>query len=175
MKRYFSLTLPAVLVALLLSCDVNRETAVINNSDRKITFQWSRYDGNKITLNPQESATSEYLHTDLFDLQPEKRVSQERSENTITISVLPSWEVRVNNTLEYPVTLTAEGWMEDMDDIQPGSVNDGSRKIIYTDKPVFRAVSGTFPCEARYQIIDNIVYVTIYSAYLGFIHKRYYI
>jgi hypothetical protein len=148
---------------IVFSCDTSRETVVINNSDRLITFQWSRYDSNKITLNPQGSVTSEYLHTDLFDLQPEKRVLQERSQNTITVSNLPSWEVRVNNTLEYPISLTAEGWMDDMMDIQPGYADDDNHKgIIYTKDPVFEiTASNNSPVEAKYQILEDILYVTI--------------
>jgi hypothetical protein len=160
MKRYFSL-LPLIVltVLVLLSCDTNRETTVVNDSNRPITFQWSGYDDNKITLNPRESITSEYLHADLFDLQPEKRVSQQRSQNTITVSNLPSWEVRVNNTLGYPVTLTAGGWMEDMINIPPGG--EHSTGVIFTDKPVFSVSTGSFPATAQYQIVDNIMYVTI--------------
>jgi hypothetical protein len=162
MKRYFSLLPLAALAALLLSCDTNRETAVINNSDRKITFQWSRYDGNKITLNPQESVTSEYLHTDLFNLQPEKRVLQNYSQNEITVSNLPSWEVRVNNTLEYPITLTADGWMDDIKDIQPGYADDDNHKgEIFTNNPTFNVFVDSFPATAEYQVIDSIMYVTI--------------
>jgi hypothetical protein len=148
-----------IIFILFFSCDTNRETAVINDSSRLITFQWSGYDDNKITLNPQESITSEYLHTDLFDLQPEKRVSQQRSQNTITISNLPSREVRVHNTLGYPVTLTAGGWMEDMANISPG--DDHSTGVIFTDKPVFSVSTGSFPATAQYQIIDGVMYVTI--------------
>lgn len=160
MKRYFSLPLLAA-VLLFFSCDTNRETTVTNNSDRLVIFQWSRYDSSKITLNPQETTTSEYLHADLFDLQPGKRVSQQRSQNTITISNLPSWEVRVNNTLGYPVTLTADGWMDDMIDIQPGN-DDNHIGIIYTNNPVFGATaSDGFPIEAQCQVIENIFYVTI--------------
>jgi hypothetical protein len=147
----------------VLSCNTNRETTVINISDKLITFQWSKYDDTKVTLNPQESIASEYLYTDLFDLQPDKRVSQNRSQNIITISSLPFWEIRVNNTLEYPVTLTAGGWMENMVNIQPGYADDDNHKgVIYTRNPVFEiTIPNNFPNEVKYQMIEDIFYVTL--------------
>jgi hypothetical protein len=163
MKRCFSL-LPLVLAALVLaSCDnTNHETTVINNSSHQIIFQWSKYDDRKIILNPQESIISEYIHADLFDLQPVKRVLQEYAQNTITVSNCPSWILRVDNRLSIPVTLSADGWMDIMENIPPGDTNDQAHtNVIFTDKPIFSVVTDSFPAAAQYQIIDNVMYVTI--------------
>jgi hypothetical protein len=150
------------LIVVFAACTID-ETTVINNSNKMITFRWSKYDDNKITLNPQEAITSEYLYTELFDLQPYKRVSQKRSQTAIVVSELPSWEVRVNNALGYPVTLTADGWMDDMSNIQPGYIDDDNHKgIIFTSKPVFSIyTTDNFLATIQYQIVDNIMYVMI--------------
>jgi hypothetical protein len=157
----------ALFVSLLIfvSCKPNPDTTVINNSDFQAIFNWSK-NSDTIILDPNNVITAEYFFTDLFNLQPEKRILYKRTssdgENLITISNLPSWEVRVNNTLAYPVTLGADGWMNDMYDIKHGDANDDNHKgIIYTDKPTFKVISNTFPNEVLYQMNDNIFYVTI--------------
>jgi hypothetical protein len=150
------------LIAVLSACTTD-ETTVINNSDEMITFQWSKFNDTKIILNPKEAITSEYLYTELIDLQPYKRVSQKRSQNKIFVSDLPSWEVRVNNTLAYPVKLTADGWMDDMINIQPGYTDDDNHKgIIFTNKPAFSVyTTDNFPAAIQYQIVDTIMYVNV--------------
>jgi hypothetical protein len=165
MKRCLSL-LPLAFAALIFAAceNTNNETTVINISTHQIIFQWSRYDDRKIILNQQESITSEYLHTDLFDLQPSKRVLQEYSKSTITVSNCPSWVLRVDNKLSIPVTLSADGWMDIMENIPPGAGDTNDQihtNVIFTNKPIFSVVTNSFPATAQYQIIDNVMYVTI--------------
>jgi hypothetical protein len=101
-------------VTLLASCKLNPGTTVINDSTLQATFRYSRYDETAKTLMSGLTTTSEYFYTNLYNLQPDKRVSQTRigsDDNIIIISNIPSIELYVNNTLSFPVSLSADGWM----------------------------------------------------------------
>jgi hypothetical protein len=162
MKQYL-LLLPVV--ALLASCKLNPGTTVINDSTLQATFRYSRYDETAKTLMPGLTITSEYFYTNLYDLRPDKRVSQTRldsDDNIIIISNIPAIELYVNNTLPFSVSLSADGWMDDMKNIPPGDDSDQQHKgAIFTDKPIFSVFTDSFPATAQYQIIGKVMYVTI--------------
>jgi PBP1b-binding outer membrane lipoprotein LpoB len=164
MKKLYTTFL--ILVVFFVGCKTNPGTTVINEADREVTFRYSRYDTTNVTLSPGQSATSEYFHTGLYDLKPAKRVTQKmigsNTDNVITITTLPSWEVRVKNTLAEAISLTADGWMDEMVNILPGDADDVNHKgRIYTNKPSFRAASATFLGAVDYVIVGDVIYVTI--------------
>jgi hypothetical protein len=163
MKRYFFLL---SIIALFVSCKLNPDTEVINKSITVVTFKYSRYEKTTETLVPGQTTTSEYFFTELYDLQPDKRVSQTRhrsdDDNTITISDIQGIELYVNNTFSFPVSLSADGWMDEMANIQPGDTNDDNHKgKIYTDKPTFTVHTDGSIATAQYQIKNGVMYATI--------------
>jgi hypothetical protein len=151
------------IVILLLSCNlIPPDTTVVNNSSYSVSFQYSHTDKKIETLNHNTSTSTKYSFSSVIILQPEKRVKQNRNGSIITISDLPSWEVYVENKTENPITLVANGWMDEMA-IPMGDFTDlpSQKGVVYTDKPEFFVVSDTFPYDVKWQFIDNIFYVFI--------------
>jgi len=70
--------------------------------------------------------------------------------------------VYAENKTNNPITLTADGWMEEL--IVPvGDFSDlpSQKGIIHTNKPQFSVASDTFPYDIKWQFINNIFYVVI--------------
>ncbi|MDR0313811.1 MAG: hypothetical protein LBI14_09450 [Treponema sp.] len=157
--------LAIAIVFLLLACDnFSQNTTVINNSSRTILFQWTKENSSIIALNPNEMRKVNYGVFSVYNLQPEKRVTQSlNSGSIISVTDISPYEVRVENSLSRAVTLTAGGWMENMVDIAPGWNDDDNHKgLVYTTTPNFHVPSDTFPVKVEYQFINNIFYVKIY-------------
>jgi hypothetical protein len=153
-----------ILAFLLVFCKMPSDTTVVNNSSRTVSFLYSHTDKNTKTLNPNASISAEYFLSSIIILQPEKRVKQDRElySSIITISDLPSWEIHVENKTDNLITLTANGWMDEMN-VPVGDFVDLSEQkgIIYTNKPQFSVTSNTFPYDVQWQFRDNIFYVII--------------
>jgi hypothetical protein len=168
MRRCFSLLLPVVLAALTLAaCDHDwKYIAITNESDYPVIFKFNNVEGEKSLLAGQSQTFDSYWTTELDYYAPDKRVSYSYTSDRDSVSGAfknrPSWEIRVNNTLNIPVNLSADGWMEDMANIPPSYDSDQNHAgVIFTDKPIFSVSTGSFPATAQYQIIDGIMYVTI--------------
>ncbi|MCL2759033.1 MAG: hypothetical protein FWD22_02350 [Treponema sp.] len=149
----------------LVSCNINENSTVINESTRQISFQWSKNNPSVIILETGQSESIEYSFARVHNLQPAKRVKQIWDDgNIISINDIIPYEIRVENTLSDPVTLEADGWMDAMINIIPGEYidDDSQRGNVYTNKPKFSVTSYTFPVIVQYQFIDNIFYVKIY-------------
>jgi hypothetical protein len=65
--------------------------------------------------------------------------------------------------LSTAATLTANGWMDSMENIESGSTDDQNHTgLIFTDEPVFTAIAKGFPAVVVFYIAeDGIMYVTI--------------
>jgi hypothetical protein len=75
-----------------------------------------------------------------------------------TFKNLPSWQILVKNELSTSVTLTADGWMENMNIIS----GDTGTGVIFTNEPKFTAISDGFPKTVDFYIAeDNVMYATI--------------
>jgi hypothetical protein len=161
MKKLF---LALSLILMLVSCKIPSDTTVVNNSSRTVSFLYSHTDKKIKTLNPNTSISADYFFNSIIILQPEKRVKQDRELNSsiITISDLPSWEVHVENKTDNLITLTANGWMDEIN-IPVGDFVDlpEQKGIIYTNKPQFSVASNTFPYDVQWQFVDDIFYVLI--------------
>ena len=154
------------IVFLLQSCNFTQpDTTVINNSSFPISFKFSRYSEDTILLNQNDTVSSKYNFSGIVIIQPEKRVTQSREQlsNIITISDLPSWEVRVENRTLRTITLAAGGWMDNLVNIPIGSFidDDAHKGRVYTRTPNFIVASNTFPFNIQWQFRNNIFYVVI--------------
>jgi hypothetical protein len=147
----------------IFSCNlVPSDTTIVNNSSFNVSFQRSYEDSRVETLYPDTSISIKYFHTGIIILQPEKRVRQDREGNVITLKDLPSWEVYVENKTESQLTLSASGWMDEMEVLAGDFADLPSQKgIIYTNKPQFSVASDTFPYDIKWQFVDDIFYVVI--------------
>jgi hypothetical protein len=167
MKQLLSLSF--ILLVTLTSCDHNWEYAVITNeSERSVTFKFKGVDSEE-TLTPGQSKKFDSYWTTSFDhYSNDKRVSYSYTSDYSSFhgvfEDIPPIEVHVNNKLDFPVSLRADGWMDEMIDIQPGSTDNSNHNgEIYTDKPKFNVISGTFPGMADFEIrSDGMMYVTIH-------------
>jgi hypothetical protein len=167
MKRY-SLTLLIFLAVLMLAgCENDWEyIAITNESDYPVTFKFNNVEGEKSLPAGQSQTFDSYWTTELDYYAPDKRVSYSYTSDHNSVSGTfrnrSSWAMQINNTLDIPVNLSADGWMDDMENIPAGGGNGQYHtSVIFTDKPVFSVVTNSFPATAQYQIIDNIMYVTI--------------
>jgi len=142
------------------------DTTVINESSYQVSFKFSRYDYNIILLEQNESVFSKYNYSSVMIVNPEKRIAQSRkqSDNTIILTDLPSWEVRVENKTSSLITLSANGWLEnEMVNIIIGDYSGNSSQIgrIYTKSPKFNTTGNLFPVNISYQFVNDICYVKI--------------
>ena len=62
--------------------------------------------------------------------------------------------------MSIPVTLSAGGYLgtDPLPNIQTG---DNNTNIIYTRNPVLTVTTNTFPASADFQVINDIMYITI--------------
>ena len=152
-------------IFLLSSCHMfNGHTTVVNNSSYTVSFEWG---GRTETLEPNDSAYIEYTYVMIQNLQPKKRVKINYiDDNNRDITDIPSYEVYVENLTPEPITLRADGWLEnDMVNIITGYfINDSSQRgLIYTKKPTFTIEGNLFSIVIiDYEFIDDICYVKIY-------------
>jgi hypothetical protein len=168
MKRCSPFSVVVLTLFLLLSCDHNWKYAIITNeSDFTVVFKFKGVD-NEVTLPKGESRRFDSYWTTLLEYYaPEKRVEYSSASDYSafygTFKTLPSWTLRVNNKFSGTVTLTADGWMEPMENISNGNANDSNHTgVIFTEKPSFEVITNTgFPAAAVYQVDGNIMYVTI--------------
>jgi hypothetical protein len=153
---------------ILFSCDHNWKYAVISNeSDYPVSFKFSNVNG-EYSLSVSESKRFDsYWHTHLEYYSPDKRVSYSHTSDYNgfygTFKNLPSWTLRVFNNLSNPVTLTAGGWMEPMENISHGDTDDANHTgVIFTKELLFAAVTNTgFIANVAYHIVNDVIYVTI--------------
>jgi hypothetical protein len=173
MKRCFSLpvyvfTFVFISVLLISACSPDWPQAHISNdSSYQVTFKFAHYDqehtlsaGQAINFNGDEWSRA------LDSYTPDKRVLYSSTSNHDglrgTFKNRPSWELRVNNLCSGSVTLTADGWMDPMANITLGYVdNNNHNGVIFTQEPSFAVITDNFPAVAKYQIVNDILYVTI--------------
>jgi hypothetical protein len=157
----------AVSVLALSACDHNWKYAVIsNNSGYPVNFKF-RNISDEHYLPAGERQTFENNWKSLLEYYtPDKRVSYSSTSNYSSFygvfENLPSWKLRVFNNTPEPASLTADEWMDPMENISPGKADDANHNgVIFTKEPSFTVVISGFPAKAEYQITDDIMYVTI--------------
>jgi len=146
-----------ILLMLFSGCAAHNwsDSVITNNSTFPVTFKFNNTD--EISLAAGESATFEteaYQHIERYS--PEKRVyfTYKATDTGYTgqFDKRPSWTVKVNNALSENATLSADGWMDTMNDILPGNVDDQNHTgTIYTNNPNFSvSTENGFPAVATY-------------------------
>ena len=156
-----------VFLFLLLSCDNHNwdDTVITNSSAEEITFKFSNT--GKQLLAPGGTTTfptNAYQHLESYS--PAKRVFFEYEPTndgyTGEFKQLDSMPVKVNNTLNKIVRLTADGWMDEM--VIPAN-NSTQTGTIYTSSPVFKAVVDVpdFFISTTWEINDDVMWVKIYN------------
>jgi len=116
-------------------------------------------------------ASEESFERPLYDYiklyEPSKRVllnTQYPYKNDVifTFSERQSYIVRVINTTAENITLSADGWMENIDLTDVSAEQSDSTWLIYTDKPDFKAASlSGYPAKASYNFDGNIFKIVI--------------
>ena len=134
---------------------------MINDSSFPIVFRFSFYDHAETTLGTHSSVSAKYFYTNIFIQpstllpEPDKRVTQHRDGGVITVEDLASWAVRVENKTNDALTLTAGGWMNDIDIGGGDIVIDDDANKVYTDTPVFAVASGGFRYDVQWQSVQE--------------------
>jgi hypothetical protein len=150
---------------LFFSCAVNDwdDTIITNSSKFEVTFKFSNT--GKIVLSGGEEVTfPTKAYQRLESFSPVKRVeftySATNDGYTGEFRERTSWEVKVRNAIGEKATLSADGWMDDIEAIE----DDDSTGKVYTENPHFTAKTESgFPAVAEYtRDADGTFYVTIH-------------
>jgi len=105
------------------------------------------------------------LYDYIKSYEPSKRVSLNtqypyKNDAVYTFSERQSYTVKVRNTTGEKVNLSADGWMNDMNDIQTDDTEHTEK--IYTNTPNFKVTTESgFPAEVDYNFIDGKCMVVI--------------
>jgi len=154
-----------ILSMLFLGCDVLwfKDSTIVNESSYDVTFKAKKAD--KVTVQSGQSIT---IQNDIgadsleyFESTPPKRVDFVVTDTYKGKFVdLPSISVVIYNTLSIPVTLSADGCLgvDPMPNVQSG---DNNTNTIFSKNPIFSVITDTFPATADFQIVNDIMYVTI--------------
>ena len=147
-----------IIFLLLLSCELNNwaDTIIKNISDFPVTFKFNNTEELSISAGKQTTfPTKAYQRLEAYT--PDKRVyftySATDDGYTGEFHTRQSWAVKVINSLGQTASLSADGWMDDIENIPSGdnSDNPNYQKKVYTEKPNFTVVtSNDFPAAAVY-------------------------
>ena len=151
---------------IFLSCNANtwNDTVITNDSEFEVSFKFN-HTGEK-HLEIGESATFETkAYQRLVSYSPEKRVFftylATNDGYTGQFNTRQSWLVKVNNAIGELATLSADGWMDILENINPG-IDDDLTGLIFTNTPSFSVVTESgFPAVAVFNRTDTTFFVTI--------------
>jgi hypothetical protein len=149
-------------LALFFSCDANKwnDTIIENNSSFGVVFKFSNTEQIILFAGKQATFPTEaYQHLEFY--APEKRVyftySATNDGYTGKFHELESWIVKVTNDIGEKATLSADGWMDDIKDIEyiedTEDIEDNRHTgRIYTESPLFivTKTESNFPAVAVY-------------------------
>jgi hypothetical protein len=154
----------ASIVLLVLGCDTFhfKDIIITNESSYDVTFKAKKADsvtvqsGKSVTVQNDIGADS----LEYFESNPPKRVDFVVTDIYKGKFInLPSIPVVINNTMSIPITLSAGGCLGV--DPMPVQTGDNNTNTIYSKTPIFTVTSDTFPATADFQIVRDIMYVTI--------------
>jgi len=149
----------------LFGCDTLwfKDSTIFNESSYDVTFKAKKADqvtvqsGKSVVVQNDIGAVLEY-----FESNVPKRVDYIQTDVYRGKFIdLPSILVIINNTMSIPVTLSAGGYL-DVDPMLSITANSNdSTNAIYTRIPTFTVSTSSFPATADFQIVDNVMYVTV--------------
>ena len=169
MKKFAVLVCVLSLAFILFSsCDEYgaHDNVIYNDSSYDVSFKLKETDTYTIKSKTTLAVKNQIgAVVDSFESSVPKRVEyiqiETREGKFVDLVPMP---IKVNNTLFFPVTLSAAGYLgtEPMSDIQSGFIDDANHtNTIYSLNPVFQVSAQSFPAVADFQIVDGIIYVTV--------------
>jgi hypothetical protein len=170
------------LLALLLSCEGNNwgKTEIVNNTEYAVTFKFNHTGEFEVSSKSRRKDFETKAYQYLERYEPSKWVDYDfisaDDGYTCTFNTRKFWNADIENKLESPVTLSADGWLEKggKDTVEiPAKYYDVDEKVfidgketarIFTDKPQFKAgfqENETVPAEILWSIEKDTMKVTI--------------
>jgi hypothetical protein len=142
-----------VFLAFFFSCERNNwdDTIITNNSTINVSFKFSNTGAILLLAGKQVTFPTE-AHQFMELYVPEKMVdftfSATNDGYTGEFHERPSWDVKVKNAIGEKATLSADGWMNDIVDIE----DDNRTGKVYTETPHFivTQTESNFPAVAVY-------------------------
>lgn len=152
MRLWFCVSM--ILWVLAASCEMVEweESVITNNSSFPVTFEFNHTKKMNLAIGAHTSFATEVYQRIVY-YSPDKMVrftyTATDSGYTGQFENRQSWVIKVTNMCGELVTLSAEGWMADME-VDAGAVNVPGE--IYTDNPNFSAVikASGFPAAVSY-------------------------
>jgi hypothetical protein len=148
-----------IIFTLLFSCELNNwaDTIIKNNSDFPVTFKFDNTEQLSLSIGTQTTFPTK-AYQRLKSYSPDKRVyftySSTNDGYTGEFNTRQSWTVKVINSLGQTVTLSADDWMDSIDDIPTGDQSNEPdyQGKVYTENPIFTVVTSSgFPAAAVYE------------------------
>lgn len=162
------------IVILFSSCAMNEwsDSVITNNSEFYVVFKFTNTDEFDLAVGETKTFKTEaYQYIESYF--PINRVffSYKITDEGYTgeFKALPSWKVKVDNTLEEKATLKAnlwmdgwqvdDWWMDEMKDIEPGmggsDYNENHTGRIFLSNPRFTVITESgLPAVARYYLAE---------------------
>jgi hypothetical protein len=147
-----------IILPMLFSCEFNNwaDTIIKNNSVFPVTFKFSNTEQINLPDGSQTTfPTKAYQRLESYS--PDKRVyfsySSTNDGYTGEFDTRQSWTVKVINSLGQTASLSADDWMDSIDDIPDGDQSDNPdcQGEVYTANPNFTVIaSNGFPAAAVY-------------------------
>jgi len=147
-----------IIFPLFFSCEFNNwaDTIIKNESDFTVTFKFDNTEELSISAGTQTAfPTKAYQRLESYS--PDKRVcftySSANDGYTGEFHTRQSWTVKVINSLGQTASLSADDWMDSIDDIPNGDQSNETdyQGKVYTEKPIFTVVTSSgFPAAAVY-------------------------
>jgi len=140
----------------------SRDIPITNESAHDVSFETQR--GVRATVLAGQSITIRCdmgAQPRLYESTPPRRVEFVQSGWWAGRFVnLQSISIMVYNTLSIPVTLSAGGYLGNEPMVIPANSNDNIGTI-YNMHPNFIVSTDSFPATADFQIVSNVMYITI--------------
>jgi hypothetical protein len=156
--------LMAAIAFFLFSCDTLwfKDSTIYNESSYDVTFKAKKAD--QVTVQSGKSVT---VQNDIGAVLERYESSTPKRVDYIQTDVykgkfvdLTSIPVVVYNTLSFPVTLSAGGCLG-VDPMVNVPAGDNNTNTVFSRNPVFVVTTDTFPATADFQIVDDIMYITV--------------
>jgi len=169
MKKWLFLAILACW--LILGCDIEEQKpgiSTIKNTSANFDVVYKFKDNIEHTIVKQsEQSCAQPRYDYINSYEPSKRIllnTQYPHKNDViyTFRERQSYAVKAKNTLGENVTISADGWMDDINLTSVSTEQSASTWLIYTDKPNFRAISSSgYKAKVSYNFDGSTFFIVI--------------
>jgi len=156
---------------LVFGCDIEEQKpgiSTVKNTSANFDVTYQFKDKFEYTITKgSEKSFERPLYDYIQSYEPSKRVlmnTQYPHKNDViyTFSERNSHSINVKNNTGESITLSADGWMDNISLTDVSTEQSNTAWLVYTDKPNFTATSSNgYPANASYNLDGNVFKVVI--------------